>query len=304
MGGFKPEPRTFVGDFENRESRNFIADQNTGWRMRPNIEFVWKIAGERDIYRSNDQGFRSEMNVSRFENRKVIALIGDSFAFGTGVEFEETFGELLGDSLGDDVTVYNLAMPGFGLDQMWMSVRHQALPLEPALIIFAFIDADLDRSQSAYRMAEGFNKPTFELENGNLRPQTRRDKPSVMIRLLEAHSGLWTILRKTIKHIGYRYSFGDWWLRNRAIIKAMNSDAKSADTPLLLVRLPLRQRRTFPSLHRLAKTEDLNLLDLGGPETGSFDNLHFVDDAHINEAGHAFVADRLTQWIKENRLLD
>ena len=126
----------------------------------------------------------------------------------------------------------------------------------------------------------------------------------MMIRLLEAHSGLWTILRKTIKHIGFRYSFGDWWLRNRAIIKAMNSDAKSADTPLLLVRLPLRQRRTFPSLHRLAKTEDLNLLDLGGPETGSFDNLHFVDDAHINEAGHAFVADRLTQWIKENRLLD
>ena len=77
------------------------------------------------------------------------------------------------------------AMPGFGLDQMWMSVRHQALPLKPRLVIVAFIDEDLDRSLTAYRQWEGFNKPTFELEGGILRPQNAHDRPTGLIRYLE-----------------------------------------------------------------------------------------------------------------------
>ena len=60
-------------------------------------------------------------------------------------------------------------MPGFGLDQMWMSVRHQALPMNPTLIIMGFIDQDLDRSLTAYRHGEGFNKPTFEMDGKVLR---------------------------------------------------------------------------------------------------------------------------------------
>jgi hypothetical protein len=55
--------------------------------------------------------------------------------------------------------VDNMGIPGFGLDQIWLTVRTQALPLHPRLVAVAFISADLTRSQEAYRPIEGSNKP-------------------------------------------------------------------------------------------------------------------------------------------------
>jgi hypothetical protein len=303
--GFVPWPRTYVGEFENRESPNFISDTHTGWRMRPKHEFDWTISGERDRYRSNAQGFRSEWNFDLPTSRKKIALLGDSFTWGTGVEYEETYGQLLAAALGDDFAAYNLAMPGFGLDQMWMSLRHQALPLiRPSLVIVAFIDDDLDRCFYAYRKVEGFNKPTFELEHGKLRPQTSSDGPNALIRFLDKYSGIWAGMRRNAsREVGFNYSLGDWWAVNQAIFEAIIADAKQAGTPLLFVRLPLRQPKRFPSLHRLAESEGVALLDLGSPDDSRPHSIHFVDDAHINEAGHAYVAEQLSAWIRENQLV-
>jgi hypothetical protein len=96
----KPSPRAFVGDYENRVSKNFVVDQFTGWRMRPNTEFRWQIDGQWDHYRSNQQGFRNELDFSQDALPNRIILVGDSFTFGTGVEIEETFGALLDVQLG------------------------------------------------------------------------------------------------------------------------------------------------------------------------------------------------------------
>ncbi len=299
---FLPRPRTYVGEFENRESRTFVSDIHTGWRMHSENEFTWSISGERDSYKSNEQGFRSGWNFEQPINRKIIALIGDSFAWGTGVGYEETFGELVATTLGDNFAVYNLAQPGFGLDQMWMSLRHQALRLEPALVIVAFIDNDLDRCFYAHRSAEGFNKPTFVVENGELRPQVGNDRPNGLLRFLETYSGIWTGLRRSaVREIGFSYPVGEWWSLNQAVFEAIVADARRAEIPLLFVRLPLREPKDFPSMHRLADNRNVALLDLGGNNTSRPQGIHFVDDSHINEAGHAYVAEQLSSWIRENR---
>ena len=64
-----PAPQAFVGDFKNRASKNFVTDPSTGWRMRPNItEYLSGISakhGYRVNYRSNEQGFRSELDFDR-----------------------------------------------------------------------------------------------------------------------------------------------------------------------------------------------------------------------------------------------
>ena len=74
--------------------------------------------------------------------------------------------------------VYNLAMPGFGVDQMWLSVRHQGLPLEPDLVVVCLCDADFKRSLSAFRPEERMNKPLHKLVDGRLVPQTPADGPA------------------------------------------------------------------------------------------------------------------------------
>jgi hypothetical protein len=130
-------PPTYVGQNENRPSRNFEPDADTGWRMRSNREFEWVIDGHPEKYRSNRQGFRSDRDFDH-PSGMLIGAVGDSFTWGTGVAYGETFGHLIEKHF-EGATVYNFAMPGFGIDQMWMSVRHQILPLHPSLVVVAFI---------------------------------------------------------------------------------------------------------------------------------------------------------------------
>ena len=295
---YKPRPSFLVGQIENRESRNFIADALTGWRMKKNHTFNWSIDGHENTYRSNSQGFRSDQDYdSDAETGPRIVIVGDSFSFGTGVEVEETFGILLQSRLAEDVVVQNLAMPGFGLDQMWMSVKHQVLPTAPDLVIVAFIDNDLDRSLRVYRWGEGFNKPTFHLSDGGLRQLTAGEGPGFIIRLLDDNSYLWTAYQHLSRDLGYRIPFGNWWSVNEAIFKSIADDSKKAGVPVLLVRLPLKEWRDFPNLRRVMEDEQLNLLDLGAPEMRPSHAIHFATDGHINRAGHSFVADALYMRI-------
>ena len=119
--------------------------------MRPGHEFVVDTAEYHVTYRSNAQGFRDERAPGRRRRRgRKIALVGDSFAFGQGVAFDQTFGALLETGL-PGTAVDNLAMPGFGLDQIWRTVNAVALPLRPELVIVAFISEDFTRSFNAYR---------------------------------------------------------------------------------------------------------------------------------------------------------
>jgi hypothetical protein len=287
---YRPEPRAFVGQFENRISNNFVADPQTGWRMRPNKEFHWHIEHHWNSYRANKQGFRSDKDFDDPWSPQSIVLIGDSFTFGTGVNVEQTFGALLNSALGSGFAVYNLAMPGFGLDQMWMSVRHQALPLKPRLIIVAFIDENLDRSLTAYRYVEGLNKPTFELQGGVLRPQNVDDKPTALIRYLEMHSHVWNFGQKLLNAKSYSISFGDWWLRTEAIFRAIIAECRSSGTAVLFVRLPTKSPREFLNLARLMADQRVSKIQ---PRH----KIHFLNDGHIDEAGHRFVAEMLIGWI-------
>ena len=118
-------------------------------------------------------------------------IVGDSYTFGAGVDFQDTFGAILQRKTPDRV-VYNLGMPGFGIDQVWMSVRHQAIDLRPDLIVAGIVDADFERSLIPYREAEGFNKPTFQLVNGRLTQRTVEQPPQ--------HSGAFP--RRAFQHLG------------------------------------------------------------------------------------------------------
>jgi len=191
---FRPTPITYVGEFENLPSRSAVVDPVIGWRMRPSFQS--------GIYQSNAQGFRAPADFDPAEKRRKILLAGDSFAFGTGIAYQDTFGAVIESSLPGSV-VYDLGMPGFGLDQIWLSVRHHGLTLRPDLVIVAFISPDFTRSQYAYRARpEGRNKPTFHLVDGKLVPKTARDRPNALFRFLDRRSRLWKVGRLAAGHAG------------------------------------------------------------------------------------------------------
>lgn len=299
MGAFKPFPTTFVGEFENRPSDNFLSDPVTGWRMRPNHILSLKTQEMQAAYQSNTQGFRAAEDFKPAETRKRIVLAGDSFTFGYGVEYDETFGALIENEL-TDVVVCNLAMPGFGLDQIWLSVRHQALPLDPDLVIVGLVNVDFKRSQVAYRKAEGFNKPTFSLVNGRLVPRTAEDRPNFVLRFLEEHSRIWTGGRLGSRWFSYRLPLGEWWHLNEAILDAIRCDCAETSTPVLFINIPTKAWRRFPMLNAHMERTGADYIDATENKPPNALEYFFAVDSHINAAGNRYVAGLLVRWIREN----
>jgi hypothetical protein len=282
----------YVGQFENRPSNNFEVDTNTGWRMRKNHEVQWTIGDNLDTYKANALGFRSHRDFDH-SPKVLIAITGDSFAWGAGVDYDETFGHLL-ESHDAGSEVFNFAMPGFGLDQMWMSVRHQILPLKPSVIIVAFIDDDLERSLTAYRKVEGFNKPRFVVDSvGSLRPQTSADVPNSFLMSLQSNSRLWNVVSRPLSRMR---PLSEWWILNTAIFEAIASDCGRQGVPVLFIRLPEESSKRFPSLDRFMQSKGFAFLNLGTPDIP--EGLHFKNDGHINVRGHQFVARKITKWMQ------
>jgi hypothetical protein len=288
-------PPTYVGEVASRPSESFVADPLVGWRMRPGVEFRWLIDGRESRYRASTEGFRSAYTAAQLpDSGMLVVVVGDSFAFGTGVEADATFATHLDGAI-EGAAVHNLALPGMGMDQMWMVMRHHALPLRPRLVVVAFIDQDWDRSLTAYRLVEGRAKPTFVLEADSLRPATADDAPSAVWRWLERRSAVLGLTRAVGRAAGYRAPVGSWWDTNTAILTAMVAEARAAGSEILFVRLPLRSAPSFPALEEFTDALGAPYLDLNGAPPA---DIHFTTDDHINPAGHAYVAAALEEEVR------
>jgi lysophospholipase L1-like esterase len=75
-----------------------------------------------------------------------ILLLGDSFAFGWGVEEQESFGAVLERRLAErvgPVEVVSAAVPGYSTDQHYIYLRTRGLALRPDVILLATSENDL-----------------------------------------------------------------------------------------------------------------------------------------------------------------
>ena len=135
-----------------------------GWALRPNLR-------DADPYgpaslSSNSAGMRGrrEYSLDPPAGRTRILLIGDSFTFGEEVADSETFGHRLQELL-PRTEVLNLAVHGYGHDQMLVTLREQGLSYRPDVVIVGFVQDDMERNMLGFR---DYAKPRFELVGGAL----------------------------------------------------------------------------------------------------------------------------------------
>ena len=293
-------PPFYVGEFENRESENFVVDEHTGWRMRSSHTFMWQIGEEAKEYnyRANADGFRSN---KEFSQQGGVVLVGDSFTFGTGVAYENTFGALLENHLGS-APVYNFAMPGFGIDQMSMALQYQAFRFAPKLAVVAFVDEDFTRSLTAYRKYEGFNKPSYIFDHGRLRLQTREDQPAAVAKCIRRNLSLANAFSLNMEQLGHHLPLGSWWTINAEILRQIALEAGKKGVPVLFVRLPSIGQQEFATLSSHMDSLGANFLDLGDRTRDDAGQGIFIPgDGHINENGHRLVADAIFNWMRSNQ---
>ncbi len=217
-----------------------------GWTLKPGLAV--RKNGVR--YTTNSAGFRSLEEPVIDPARYGILIVGDSFTFGDGIDDTVTWPYLLG--LHDErLNVFNLAVSGYGVGQMYITLREEIEQYRPRLVIAAFIGEDLHRSLLSFR---DFKKPRVRIEGDRLEvtnvpigdpeevyeeARSRVDAIRSPSKLVNVARGLWR--RRSMPRVDDRIEracVGECASLNTRLFEAMSDLAESHGAEFLMVYLP------------------------------------------------------------------
>ncbi|MDD5012182.1 MAG: SGNH/GDSL hydrolase family protein [Candidatus Nanoarchaeia archaeon] len=128
----------------------FVSDDVVGYKLSPNYEGVQSVPGKMFGLKTNSKGLRDdrEYNYEKRENISRILILGDSFAFGNGVELKETYAEYLRELFSNQsVEVVNLGVPGYGINNEYLSFIEEGYKYNPDIIILNYVTNDWNTHQ-------------------------------------------------------------------------------------------------------------------------------------------------------------
>jgi hypothetical protein len=147
-------------------------DALLGWRLEPKSSLV-NVDEQRDFrYRIevNSLGLRErEVMLAKPAGARRVLVLGDSFAFGVGLDLDERFSDVLDRALPDDVEVINAGVPGWGTDQEMLFYESSLRRLRPDVVVLTFLGQN-DVVNNALRspLIESGTKPRFTCEEDSL----------------------------------------------------------------------------------------------------------------------------------------
>ena len=146
----------------------FAIDNELGWEFKPGKSATHHTRYFDVTYTINSFGFRDKpRRIVKDVNIYRVLLFGDSQVFGWGVSEDERFSSLI-EKQRRDLEIWNLAVPGYGLDQEILSYKKDAKSLNADEVIFFVSSATLGRMNTNYIYKK--YKPMFEVDQeGNLR---------------------------------------------------------------------------------------------------------------------------------------
>jgi hypothetical protein len=218
-------------------------DPELGWTLAPGLAGV-PLNGA--LVHSNAAGMRGQREYPRERGpgARVVAL-GDSFTFGQCVGDDETFAARLEQRIAPG-EVLNLAVHGYGHDQMLLRLRRDGLPYRPDVVLLGFYNADVERNQLRFR---DYAKPRFRVRDRALELETgdipAPDDLAASFHLRSANYARMlrdTLFADRLKRRNKR--------RTEAILRATAAEAAAAGARLALVYLPsenqVRAGRSWP----------------------------------------------------------
>ena len=180
-------------------------DARLGWRNRPHFVGVDFIAGpDRAAVRINSLGLRGDEIRAKAGPR--VAVFGDSFVFGSGVDEEHTFVAHLERRLrrtGEDYDAINLGVNGFSTDQELLLFQEMADRLRPDIVVLVMCDNDFEGNLQDF-VFRRYYKPYFTLHAGGLeahnQPVPRLSRAQEARLWLGQRSEAWNCFRSRSRH--------------------------------------------------------------------------------------------------------
>jgi len=221
-----------IGDREPHPRGLYRIDPAIGWTLAPG--FAGRFRGpDFDVaVEANADGLRDPATASKAPGTIRLLGLGDSFAFGWGVENEQSLFKVLERRLrgpeGRPVEVVNAGIPGFGTFEELALLRSIGLRYQPDLVMVAFYEGNDYQNN-----AEAPRKRT--VEDGYLRDATRE---SGATRWLLGHSVLAGLVETAISGLAIKRGFAPSVDKTKGLLAAMKSVLEANGIPLVLVFIP------------------------------------------------------------------
>jgi len=319
--GFKP---LYVSP---ERDRFWKYDSLLGWAHEPGQKGIFETPQFHIVVRINEKGLRDRPHSYERQNDiGRILVLGDSFAWGYGVEESERFSQLLEKSL--DVEVINAGVSGYSTDQELLWYKNEGIKYETDLVILVLAGNDVgDNDQQLVNTI--YYKPRFVLENGQLIPKgypipktslqgrlvySVSQRSALAYFLVRRYFDLLSLYSKIKVNSDHTNSLASATNVERepfkltiALIDEMRKIAESRKAKFVIVTTnrwwnsPARE--TYQDFINALRTEGFLVLDVESMPGFDPEVMLIPDDGHWNQAGHEFVAEKIKALIETHRLL-
>lgn len=302
-----------------------------GWTLTPHFRGRFKKGDFDILVAANSLGLRDHEFAAKDENTFRILGLGDSFAFGWGVEVEEGFCKVLEQKLNRPspsplpigergrvrtYEVINAGIPGFGTYESLQLLKSIGLNYQPDLVLLSFYEGnDYKNNGAAPRKRE--------FRNGYLADASSPEP--LWIRFLAKQSILGGLVHAKLTHLDEKRSFRENVEKTKKILREIKTSLKEKGIPLVFIFIPDQEEAFYK------RPPVLRLYDriLGGMtfrrargELRSFcekEGIYFyplshrfedhpdapglrLKDTHWNAEGHKAAAGEASEFIKREIL--
>ena len=302
-------------------------DPVLGWAHQPGQEGIFETRQFRTLVRINENGFRDRSHsFARQSEIERILVLGDSFAWGYGVEESERFSQLLEKS--PDVEVINAGVSGYSTDQELLWYQREGIRYDTDLVILAFTGNDVgDNNQEL--VSTIYYKPRFVLEGGQLvatgnpvpktSPQGRliyslSQRSALTFFLVQRYFDLLSIYGKIEANSDHASSpvsginaEPEPFKLTIALIAEMRKMAESRKAKFMIVATDRwwngPSGTTYKDFVEALRAQGFLVLDVESMPGFDPEEMLIPDDGHWNQSGHEFVAEKIKDLIESNHLL-
>jgi hypothetical protein len=250
----------------------------------------------------NTSGYRDlERTAARRPGRRRVVSLGDSFAWGAGVEFDDAYPQRLERGLnrrrGEPWEVVNLALPGMNTVDHAAQLEQEGMAYGPDVVLLGFVLNDSEDAVAAE------TRRAADWEAAPAGPPGGALDRSALFRLVRVR--LWATAENRRRIAGYRSMYAEdapGWTAARRALRSMGALCRTRGVPFVVAIFPLfgnplDEAYPFPDIHRkvteAAAGAGAKVVDLLPAYRGLRWELLVVDgaaDEHPNEIAHRIAA--------------
>jgi lysophospholipase L1-like esterase len=302
-------------------------DSLLGWANQPGQEGIFESPQFRTSVAINQEGLRDrEHSYLRENDAKRILIIGDSFAWGYGVEESDRFSQVLENQL--HVEVINAGVSGYSTDQELLWLRTEGIKYDFDLVILVMAGNDIgDNDQQLVHTI--YYKPQFVREAGQLvltgTPVPKAGAPAKIVYSLTQRSALAFFLVQRYFDLLHIYSeikhrpnnessaglgassISEPFGLTTALLDEIQNITEKKQAKFMIVATSRWWNApagiTYKDLISTLQERGFSVLDVESLPGFEPEQMLITNDGHWNAAGHEFVAQKIKDFIESKQLL-